>query len=141
MFELRNLAKAMMNDCWQSFLFDSSLSDDVARRARVSHAEPPGAWAPNSADFSVRFPALEGLLRQAFVSHVRLGHDEFRLFSWRLRDGVFSGWLSPLPSNRNNPALHPDHMILLESFGGIKEYANSPDNSWGSESIQRAYRT
>ncbi len=118
-----------MNEFWESFLTDSLMSDDDGRRARASPAKPPGTWTPKSSEFSVRFPALETVLRRAFVSDVRLGREEFQLFSWRVGD-VFSGWLSPLPSKKRNLALHLGHTILLESFGGIAQYANAPHGCW-----------
>jgi hypothetical protein len=43
-------------------------------------------------------------------------------------DGFDCGWLSPMPSPDPPRSLHPDHRVLLRSFGGIVERSYEP--SW-----------
>jgi hypothetical protein len=45
-------------------------------------------------------------------------------------DGTSCSWLSSLPSPDPPHSLHPDHRILLRSFGGIIERSNEPKWWW-----------
>lgn len=119
-----------VNTYWESFLADSCLSDEDGQAAKVSPALPPGTWAPNSPDFSLLFPVLERLLRRAFVSELKLKGKPYHLYSWKPPRGEIRGWLSPLPTQSPLSPVHPDHRVLLNSFGGIVEYSNPPDDTW-----------
>lgn len=103
------------------FLQDGQVPD-------VGPSAPPGAWTPASAEFSRLFPELAGVLEEAFVTPVTLGGIPYRLYSWTLAEDEECAWLSPVPPARPAPALHPDHRVLLGSFGGIVERSNDP--SW-----------
>jgi hypothetical protein len=126
---LRNRV-ARVNSYWESFLADSCLSDEDGQAAEVRPALPRGTWAPKSAGFSRLFPVLERLLSRAFLSEMKLRGKRYQLYSWEQPNGDVRGWLSPLSDNNPSLPIHPDHKVLLESFGGIVQYSNSPEDTW-----------
>jgi hypothetical protein len=97
--------------------------------ARPVRALPPGCWAPASAEFASLFPALADLLRAASLTEVRLLSEAWTLYSWERPGGQHRGWLSPAVKDLP-PGLHPQHRVLLQSFGGIVEYFGAPRGTW-----------
>jgi hypothetical protein len=85
-----------------------------------------------SDQFRERFPQLTSLLSNARVTLVSKGDRQYQLYGWTTHEDRSAGWLCPLPSTAAAmPAfLHPDHQLVLRSFGGIVESWNIPDESW-----------
>jgi len=119
-----------MNAMWEQFLAESILSDEDGEDAKVGEAQPPGTWRPQSSEFTARFPAMDRLLRTAFVSTVEMHGNKYQLFTWERSDGQISGWLCPLPPSSPGALLFDDHQLLLKSFAGIVEQAGTPESSW-----------
>jgi hypothetical protein len=93
----------------------------------VGVARPPGTWKPASPDFEQLFPEFDRILRRACVTSVAIDDARYELFAWSRPDGASCGWLSPLRSADPPSSLHPDHRVLLASFGGIVERSNQLD--------------
>ena len=119
-----------MNAIWERFLVESSLSDEDGEAAKVGDAKPPGTWRPQAPEFAALFPALDQLLRKAFVSSVGMRGNHYQLFTWERAGGAISGWLCPLPPSDPSPLLFADHKLLLKSFAGVVEQVGTPESSW-----------
>ena len=119
----------MSNVYWEQFLASAPWFLQRGQAAAVGTAAPPESWAPASGEFAQLFPAMEQVLRAAFVSPVAVDGRHYQLYSWPRVDGGSCGWLSPIPPVRPPAQLHPDHRVLLASFGGIVEASNEPE-SW-----------
>lgn len=117
---------------WEDFVagrFWFLSPDSVVTRSEARLATE-GIFAPTTA-FVEQFPTLTVLLREARVTPVQVDGRQYHLYGWTGRKGQSLGWLCQLPSQSvQNPALHPDHRLLLESFGGIAEHWNTPGSSW-----------
>jgi hypothetical protein len=95
---------------------------------------PKAGFRP-SKSFELIFPRLTRLLLSATVTRIRtrekyLPERWLALFAWSDRLGRRTGWLceDPFQAHPHVP-LHPDHAILLQTFGGITERFNEPA-SW-----------
>jgi hypothetical protein len=116
-----------MNQHWDQFIEDVSWFLHDGKIAEVGAARPPGTWKPASSDFEQLFPELDRLLRGAFVTSVAVAEARYELYAWLRSDGASCGWLSPLRSADPPSSVHPDHRVLLASFGGIVERSNQLD--------------
>jgi hypothetical protein len=116
-----------MNRYWEEFAAEVSWIVKSGDTPSIGTLEAPGAWRPQSADFVRTFPELARVLQAAFVTKVGLAQGQFLLYSWDRPDGSVSSWLSPPRSLAPSPSLHPDHRVLLTSFGGIVERSNEDD--------------
>jgi hypothetical protein len=118
-----------MNPLWEQFIAESILSDEQGEAAKVGEAQPPGSWHPESAEFTVLFPAMAQLFSKASVSAVEMDGRKHQLISWQQSDAEMAGWLCPTPVSAPS-TLFQEHNILLKSFGGIIEYVGAPPNTW-----------
>lgn len=87
------------------------------------------AYLPTDA-FVRTFPALDRLLRRARTTPLALPSGPAFLVAWNDENGEPIGWLCPPPSSAPAASLHPLHQLLLQSFGGIGERMNEPDDTW-----------
>ncbi|WML51670.1 hypothetical protein RCG17_19850 [Neobacillus sp. PS3-12] len=74
--------------------------------------------------FEDKFPFLTLLLKKARITKVQYKNQIYELFGWTNRVSQSFGWLCLEPREENNiinKPLHPDHILLLENFGGITE--------------------
>jgi hypothetical protein len=115
-----------LNQYWEEFLEDVSWFLKPSQTAKVGAPQPPGSWRPASADFARLFPELRRILRAAYVTPVAVGRRRYQLYTWTSDAGSHS-WLSPTPWTDPPSFVHPDHQVLLASFGGIIERSNEPD--------------
>ena len=117
-----------MNEHWQRFVEEISWFLEPGQTAEVGTSLPPGSWSPASSEFENLFPDAHRMLRKAIVTQVAVGGVRYQLYTWLRADRSSCSWLSPAPSPDPSRSLHPDHRVLLSSFGGIVERANEP--SW-----------
>ncbi len=81
--------------------------------------------------FQDSFPFMTELLGKARRTKVKNGGNVYDLFGWTARDGSSLEWLCPEAGLRQNkPFLHNDHRVLLQSFGGIREYWSIYEYHW-----------
>jgi hypothetical protein len=116
-----------VNQHWEEFTEEISWFLQPDQIAEVGVSLPPGSWTTASPEFDQFFPELYGILREAVVTPVAVAGVGYQLYTWLRRDGSRCCWLSPLASPIPPPSLHPDHSVLLRSFGGIVERSNEPD--------------
>jgi hypothetical protein len=116
-----------VNQQWEEFAKQVPWFPQRGQIAEVGDSQPPGSWESVSADFDLLFPALHRVLRGAFVTPVVVAETRYQLYTWLRRDGASCSWLSPLPSIDPPSSVHPDHQILLRSFGGIVERADEAE--------------
>lgn len=83
--------------------------------------------APSAATL---FPRLAELLAMATVSDLSINGARYELVAWDSADGDRLGWLCLPPSMEPPQTLHEDHRKLLQSFGGIVERFNEPEDTW-----------
>jgi hypothetical protein len=119
-----------VNPYWKRFVEELSWLGDQHVTATVGPSEPPGSWTPRSADFTRLFPELSRLLRSAYVAPAVLSDRPYQFFTWVSAGGDVRSWLSPWPPFTTPIGLYRDHKVLLESFGGIVENSNSPEEWW-----------
>ena len=117
----------MSNVYWQQFLASAPWFLQRGQTSEAGTAAPPESWAPTSEEFAQLFPAMQEVLREAFVSPVAVEGRRYQLLSWPRVGGRSCSWLSPLPPARPPAGLHPAHRVLLASFGGIVERSNEPE--------------
>jgi hypothetical protein len=103
----------------------------------VSEVSRAGAVSMLDQDFTTVFPKLTSLLSRSRVTALKLDGEPYLLYGWTSqgrteyceRDTLY-GWLSYAPTpDAISPLLHPDHQLLLRSFGGIIEHFYS-DDAW-----------
>jgi hypothetical protein len=84
-----------------------------------------------SNEFNHKFPMLTKLLKKARITTIDYMEKRYELFGWTNYDSNTLGWLcfEPLAKENIEKRLHPDHLLLLQNFGGITERWNEPD-SW-----------
>jgi hypothetical protein len=116
-----------MNQHWAQFLDAVPWFLDPGETGHAGDTAPPGAWTPQSPEFARLFPKLTAVLSQAHVTPVSSTRGEFLLYGWPRRDARYA-WMCLPPGADDVASLHPQHRILLASFGGIVERANEP--SW-----------
>lgn len=80
--------------------------------------------------FVATFPNLDRLLRMARVTLFDSTEGPQFLFAWTDKSGAPIGWVCPPPSPNPDPSLHPIHRLLLQSFGGIGDDMNAPEDTW-----------
>lgn len=105
-----------------------------ASRSQVRAFSPPtpavgSGYFPTEA-FVATFPNLDRLLRMARVTLFDSTEGTWFLFAWTDENGAPIGWVCPPPSPNPDPSLHPVHRLLLQSFGGIGERMNAPEDTW-----------
>ena len=116
-----------MNQHWEQFIEEVSWFLGQNQIAEVKASLAPGSWTAASPEFDQFFPELYRTLREAIVTPVAVAGVRYQLYTWLRRDGSRCSWLSPVALPAPSPALHPDHSVLLRSFGGIVERSNEPD--------------
>jgi len=85
-----------------------------------------------SKEFEETFPSLTKLLNKARITKILYRNQYYELFGWTNLDFQSFGWLCLEPKKEEDiiKQLHPDHIILLKSFGGITERWNEPEDTW-----------
>ncbi len=85
-----------------------------------------------SIEFENTFPLLTSLLKKARITKVQYENTTYELFGWTGYVGDSMGWLceEPVYLKDNTKSLHPDHVLLLQNFGGITERWNEPEDTW-----------
>ncbi|MES2112947.1 MAG: hypothetical protein V4577_29630 [Bacteroidota bacterium] len=82
-----------------------------------------------SSDFETTFPSMAGLVKRARVLDVIINDAPYRLLSWDGADNKSCGWLCQLePSEVSDLLILPEHQLLLDNIGGIKESYNEPED-------------
>ena len=78
-------------------------------------------------DFEKIFPSLNKLMNKARILNVKINSLDYKLYSWTTSDGGSCGWLCKIePENVSQIEILPEHQLLLDSIGGIKESYNEP---------------
>ena len=113
-----------MNQHWANFLDTVPWFLDSGETGHAGDTEPPGAWTPASAEFARLFLQLTAALSKAHVIPVSSTRGDFLLYGWPRGAGLLHAWMSPRPAVSSPASLHPEHRILLTSFGGIVERAD-----------------
>jgi hypothetical protein len=124
-----------MNPYWKRFIEELTWCAEPHMTAIVGPSEPPGSWALKSADFARLFPELNRVLQTAHVARAVVNDRPYQFFTWLSDGSGCRSWLSPWPSFATPSGLFRDHQVLLESFGGIIENSNAPDQPdewWGA---------
>jgi len=79
--------------------------------------------------FAATFPTLNTIIQKARVLDVTINADVYKLFSWTTHDGYSCGWLCKQePADISAIEILPEHQLLLDTIGGIKESYNQPDS-------------
>jgi hypothetical protein len=79
------------------------------------------------------FPILNSLINKARVLDVKINADSYQLFSWTTKEGKSCGWLCKVePANISDIQILPEHQLLLDNIGGIKESYNQPEDAFSS---------
>jgi len=82
-----------------------------------------------SSDFEATFPSLARLVKQARVLSITINDGTYRMLSWNRKDNKPCGWLCQLESpGVSDLAILPEHQLLLNNIGGIRESYNPPDD-------------
>ena len=112
---------------WQVFIDSVPWFLQADADVRVSH-DNSGLSLPTSvADV---YPSLSRLLAQAAITNVSVDDVAYQLFAWDSTDRNRIGWLCFPESQQVPTGLHEDHAELLQSFGGIVERFNEPEDTW-----------
>lgn len=86
-----------------------------------------------SKEFEDKYPFLTLLLKKARITKIQYQNQNYELYGWTNKSLQSFGWLC-LGCNKEiniiEKPLHPDHILLLENFGGIIERWNEPENIW-----------
>ncbi len=85
-------------------------------------------FAP-AAEFLQKFPKLSALLASSRVTIVQIKKVPHHLYTWPCNGGR-CGWLCESPGQSPKAELHPDHLCLIESFGGVRELLFPPSGTW-----------
>jgi hypothetical protein len=84
-----------------------------------------------SPEFEKTFPVLNNLMRKARVLDVALRKDTYKLYSWTAKDGLSCGWLCKIEApETSNIEILPEHQLLLDNIGGIRECFNEPEDAF-----------
>ena len=82
-------------------------------------------------DFKTTFPNLYYLIKRSRVLEVIINNIRYKLYSWDSKTGEPCGWLCKLePADVSNLLISPEHQMLLDTIGGIKESYNEPDDAF-----------
>jgi hypothetical protein len=121
-------------DHWSAFVEDVPWVLSRGRTADVGRTKAPGAWSAESPHFEQLFPTLHKLLRAAHVTPIAIAPLDYQLFSWprttAAKGAGIPAWLCPEPSSEVPAGVHPDHAVLLRSFGGVVKRASEPETTW-----------
>jgi len=89
--------------------------------------------AITSSGFAKTFPTLNSLINKARVLDVKINADSYQLYSWSTKEGKSCGWLCNIePSNISDIQILPEHQLLLDNIGGIKESYNQPEDAFSN---------
>lgn len=81
--------------------------------------------------FAATFPIINNLINKARVLDVTINQETYKLFAWTTKDGYSCGWLCQFESpGVNDLQLLPEHQLLLDNIGGIRESFNQPEDSF-----------
>ena len=115
-----------MND-WEHFIESTPWFADAGAKVHVS--EPwEGLELPSSV--ASVFPTLAHLLAQSQVTPVAVDDVAYQLVAWDTSDEQRMGGLCLMPKADIPNDIHANHTELLNSFGGIIERFNEPDDTW-----------
>jgi hypothetical protein len=109
---------------WNSFLETwQALAELYEPVTLISEAK----FEPTEA-FGRRFPKLAALLSASRVTVLQTDKGPRHVHGWTAPDGTVFGWVCypPALGPPDGLPLHPDHRLLLSSFGGIDEYWSPP---------------
>ncbi len=84
----------------------------------------------SDANFSELYPTLAKVLERSRIAALKTAIGIRFLYSWDLQNGGTMHWLCFPPGFSGGNAgkkFHPDHVLLLQYFGGIDEYSISKD--------------
>ncbi len=112
---------------WAAFI--ESVPWFLNRDAAVEFS-PPRTRDALSPSVASLFPQLERLLSESQITDVVVNGLRYELLAWDSPNGDRLGWLCLPPSKGVPRNLHVDHKKLLESFGGIVERFNEPEDTW-----------
>jgi hypothetical protein len=115
-----------VND-WEHFIESIPWFADAGAKVHVS--EPREGLELPSSVASV-FPTLAHLLAQSQVTPVAVDDVAYQLVAWDTSDEQRMGWLCLMPKADIPNDIHANHTELLNSFGGIIERFNEPDDTW-----------
>ena len=88
---------------------------------------------PLGPEFEKTFPGLHALVGTARITDVKINKHNYKLLAWTLQDGEPCGWLCLVEDAAvNDLRLLPEHKLLLQHIGGIKESFNQPDGSFSN---------
>ena len=89
--------------------------------------------ATRNLEFMSRFPKLSQLIGLARTLEVKIDLDSYRLYSWTTKEGVSCGWLCKIESiDISQIDILPEHQLLLDNIGGIKESYNQPEGAFSN---------
>jgi hypothetical protein len=84
-------------------------------------------------EFANTFPTLNQLIQTARTLDIKINSDSYKLYSWTTKGKVSCGWLCKfeLP-NLSKIDILPEHQLLLDNVGGIKESYNQPEGAFSN---------
>ena len=115
-----------MND-WEHFIESIPWFADAGAKVHVSEPRD-GIELPSSV--AAVFPTLAHLLARSQVTPVAVDYVPYQLVAWNTSDKQRMGWLCLMPQAGIPNNIHAKHTELLNSFGGIIERFNEPDDTW-----------
>ena len=111
-------------DDFEEFKRDIPWFIKATDKVSIKHAE-----IDLSSDFEATFPNLARLVKQARVLDVIINDAPYRLLSWDGADNKPCGWLCRLePPDASDLVILPEHQLLLDNIGGIRESYNEPED-------------
>lgn len=112
---------------WQAVLAIHPWGVGANQRNALCEVQPNFTGTPQ---FTAVFPNLHRLLSSARRTRVHLKDGPFILFAWGEVGSDLCAWLSPEGRIGSDVSVCNDHRILFDSFGGIEERYNEPEDNW-----------
>ncbi len=81
-------------------------------------------------EFEKTFPSLFYLVSISRKHSIKFKGSKFILYAWDMPSGDICGWLCEIENNQiKKKNILPEHRLILQNIGGIKEYFSGPDST------------